>query len=334
MLFHGTLVVHLSIPPLLFRRYEYSTMPVPIPIAYHLDPEMPFPKPHVMMEQHQHNLYDESKHADADDDIEDDEEEEDPANQLDRAQALHTALCFLCSVNADVSEVEQFLLQHPDALLLEGTGNIPEESAIFILHEQLNLCQCSPLTKCRQNRHTVEELLRQGFSYFQTRGMQVIPQAEWEKHEQRMILFEKDIRLLRRHEFVVKQYALNGSVRMQKLRDELKYTDKYNLYKYKLSLLQCSRKHDELSARRSFLQHQLEIAAIEMKSLKHEHQVVMSKIRSIRRLQFGLLKSALPCPRRHVCGSGVLSTTQDESIMVTPKRGSRRTRLSGNTAEI
>ena len=52
---------------------------------------------------------------------------------LDRLQSLNTALCFLCSVNADALEVERFLIARPDALLLEGAGNLPEESAVSSL---------------------------------------------------------------------------------------------------------------------------------------------------------------------------------------------------------
>jgi hypothetical protein len=107
-------------------------------------------------------------------DTNDDDEDEDDAMmmaEVDALQALNTALCFLVSINADATCVEEFLLSHPGALLLEGTGHVPEESASHIVASQMGACQCfSPL--CQSNRRAVQKLLDRGFEHYSTRRIQ------------------------------------------------------------------------------------------------------------------------------------------------------------------
>lgn len=95
--------------------------------------------------------------------------------RLDEMQALHTALCFLCSINADVTDVQTFLHAYPEALLLDGTTNRRgsgssgwwwwDESAHDLLIRQS--CSCSDNSPCRRNRQAiVQECLSQDFRTF------------------------------------------------------------------------------------------------------------------------------------------------------------------------
>jgi hypothetical protein len=103
--------------------------------------------------------------------IDDDDDDAMMMAEVDALQALNTALCFLVSINADARCVEEFLLSHPGALLLEGTGHVPEESASHILAAQMQACQCfSPL--CQANRRGVQKLLDRGFQHYSTRRIQ------------------------------------------------------------------------------------------------------------------------------------------------------------------
>jgi hypothetical protein len=61
------------------------------------------------------------------------------------------------------------LTEHPDALLLEGVGNLPEESAHFIVSEQMNRCECFNIS-CNQNRIQVLSVLNLGFEHYQSKS--------------------------------------------------------------------------------------------------------------------------------------------------------------------
>ena len=63
----------------------------------------------------------------------------DGEESLDFAQALNTALCFLCWINADVSVAEEFLTRWPEALLLEGSNN--QDCASCIVKQRMRQCR-------------------------------------------------------------------------------------------------------------------------------------------------------------------------------------------------
>jgi hypothetical protein len=114
-----------------------------------------------------------ARHEELDDNDNDAEDEDDAMMmaEVDALQALNTALCFLVSINADSKCVEEFLLSHPGALLLEGTGHVPEESASHILEAQKGACQCFSLL-CQSNRRAVQKLLDRGFEHYSSRRIQ------------------------------------------------------------------------------------------------------------------------------------------------------------------
>jgi hypothetical protein len=85
-----------------------------------------------------------------------------------RLHALHTTLCYLCSINAYWTAVDAFLSTHPEALLYEGTATLPEESALFIVRRNLGDAT-QPLADCHENRVRLWNMLQQGFVDFKTR---------------------------------------------------------------------------------------------------------------------------------------------------------------------
>ncbi|GKZ01506.1 hypothetical protein MPSEU_001101200 [Mayamaea pseudoterrestris] len=225
----------------------------------------------------------------------------DASNLLDRAQALHTALGYLCSINADIVHVEDFLFRHSEALLLEGTGDDSDENVASILTKQESNCQCSTRSACRRNRRAIQRLLHEGFSYMQSQNMNVHLNDDWSKYEDKLIEYEKDIHQLRQQEFTIRQFALEAAVHIQKFQEELKLAEQYYLYKPKFSIFACGKHHDEILARRSVLDYQIDSAHVELTSLERLHEAATTKIKRTRRLQYGILKQALPCSVQHTC---------------------------------
>ena len=157
--------------------------------------------------------------------------------RLDEIQALNTALCYLCSINADVAEVEAFLHVYPESLLLEGTNPTLEESARFALLTQ-TCCCCGcrdSSSSCQRNRKAIlDHCLSQDFvsfhrqkrQHYQERWEQqqqhplfwnhgttvTVPQQQqeqqWNKYRQKLILVEQNVRHWRREEWNVRQRLL------------------------------------------------------------------------------------------------------------------------------
>ena len=86
-------------------------------------------------------------------------------HHVDVLQTYNTALCYLCSINADVSELEQYLTQYPQSLLLENMCLMNDDSATFILQQHSKLCHCQSL-ECHLNRIQVMDLMERGYIYF------------------------------------------------------------------------------------------------------------------------------------------------------------------------
>jgi hypothetical protein len=220
---------------------------------------------------------------------------------LDELQALNTALCFLCSINADAKEVETFLTEHPDALLLEGVGNLPEESAHFIVSEQMNRCECFKVS-CDKNRDQVLSVLNRGFEYYQSKSFrhQRPNRKVWEVYAEKLLIVERDIRELRLEEVSTRHRLLEAAVELQSIQDELEQVHRYDSSKSALSMLACTRKND-LFERKSVLEYQIGIASLKLSSVEREHKVLLREIRHGRRLQFAMLKTAFDGCKRHVC---------------------------------
>jgi hypothetical protein len=221
---------------------------------------------------------------------------------LDELQALNTALCFLCSINADAKEVETFLTEHPDALLLEGVGNLPEESAHFIVSEQMNRCECFNIS-CNQNRIQVLSVLNQGFEYYQSKSFRQRPNRKvWTVYAQKLLTVERDIRELRLEEVSTRHRLLETAVEVRSFRDELEQVHKYDSSsKSALSILACTRKSSDLFERKSVLEYQIGVATLKLSSVEREHKVLLREIRHGRRMQFAMLKTAFDGSKRHVC---------------------------------
>ena len=157
--------------------------------------------------------------------------------RLDEIQALNTALCYLCSINADVTEVEAFLHVYPESLLLEGTNPTLEESARFaLLTQTCCCCGCSrDSSSCQRNRKAIlDHCLSQDFVSFHRQKRQqqhyqeqhqqqhplfwnhrtpvTVPQQQqeqqWNNYRQKMILVEQNVRHWRREEWNVRQRLL------------------------------------------------------------------------------------------------------------------------------
>lgn len=218
---------------------------------------------------------------------------------LDELQALNTALCFLCSINADAKEVETFLTEHPDALLLEGVGNLPEESAHFIVSEQMNRCECFNIS-CNQNRDQVLTVLNRGFEYYQSKSFRKHPNRKaWAVYRKELLTVERDIRELRLEEVSTRHRLLESAVEVRSFQDELEQVHKYDS-KSALSMLACTRKNDFFE-RKSVLEYQIGVASLKLSSVEREHKVLLREIRHGRRMQFGMLKTAFDGSKRHVC---------------------------------
>lgn len=95
-----------------------------------------------------------------------------------RPSALHTILCFLVSVNAEATAVEEFVTENPEALLLEGTALLPEEAAIRIVDAQLAKCLISSSSSSSlygkdnapaKNMLRLRSMIQKGFIFFKER---------------------------------------------------------------------------------------------------------------------------------------------------------------------
>jgi hypothetical protein len=221
---------------------------------------------------------------------------------LDELQALNTALCFLSSINADAKEVETFLTEHPDALLLEGVGNLPEESAHFIVSEQMNRCECFNIS-CNQNRIQVLSVMNKGFEYYQSKSFcnKSPNQKAWAVYAEKLLTVERDIRELRFEEVSTRHRLLETAVEVRSFQDELEQVHKYDSSKSALSMLACTRKSSDLFERKSVLEYQIGVASLKLSSVEREHKVLLREIRHGRRMQFAMLKTAFDGSKRHVC---------------------------------
>ena len=86
-------------------------------------------------------------------------------HHVDVLQTYNTALCYLCSINADVTEIERYLFQHPQSLLMENLCLLSEDSATYILQQHAKVCHCQSL-HCHLNRIRVMDLIERGYVHF------------------------------------------------------------------------------------------------------------------------------------------------------------------------
>lgn len=217
------------------------------------------------------------------------ESNQDEYNRLDELQALNTALCFLCSVNADVKEVHSFLTAHPEALLLEGTSRLVEESASYILLSRR--CSCSQSSNCQANRGAVlNECLSHDFLHYREQQKDgedhSSKYSQWQVYRQDLVLIEQDIRQWRRTEASIRQQCLELSV------------SKIATPNQKQKHWTCSGSRKRVCDERIQQERRLTMTV-----LKERHSSLLAEIRRARQLQFRLLKLTFKGIQRHVCAT-------------------------------
>ena len=235
-------------------------------------------------------------------------------HHVDALQALNTALCYLCSINADAVEVERFLRAHPEALLLEGLCLLPEDSARYILQQHVQRCRCQGL--CRLNRVRVLDLLDQGFAVYQARREACsTPPERWSTPFAELVKVEREIRQWRIQELTMRNVWLEMSVEVRTYQDE---RNRYELSRDEyalghrssaLSKLACLRPNslkEDGEDRRAVLEYQVQVAMDNVRSVEREHAQVLQLIREGRRRQFNILKQTFAgCPRHDICSMGI-----------------------------
>lgn len=241
---------------------------------------------------------------------------------VDELQALNTALCFLCSINADSAEVGRFLKIHPEALLLEGACLLPEDSAHYILEQHVLRCKCQG--QCHLNRMRVLHLLDRGFEKYQARRERRSDQAAkfWAVHFEELVQEEHEIRLLRREELNMRNTLVETAVEVRTYQEELDqvYRNKQDSHgnhakPSALAMLACNRSNhhhhnrtsdDGVENRATVLEYQVGVASVNLRSVEREHANLLQLIREGRRTQFAVLKRAFEGCRRHaICSTSV-----------------------------
>lgn len=219
-------------------------------------------------------------------------------NDVDSLQALNTALCFLCCINAHKLMVEEFLLQHPKALLFEGAGMMPHECAMGILQEQMQACRCQN-PDCNQNRKELLEILYRGFCYYQERQLRQQQQLEKQRPVglllpdaslQELTQLEREVRVLRLHDFNLRQELVEASVSLYKCERQL--ASIHGLGPSLFCVFDGSKRR---------LHEEIDRVAVHRSAVERTLEEILCKIRQRRRLQFFLLKSAFDGCERYVC---------------------------------
>jgi hypothetical protein len=230
-------------------------------------------------------------------------------DDLDALQAVHTALCYFCYINARADLVRDFLTAHPHGLLLEGTGIVVEESASYILQQQQQCCCCTNESACWKNRRKLVQLIARGPDYWlhckeqqmQSSNSSCELNVSWSNVQEPMIALEKEISWLRLQETELSLMRLETAVRVRRCEDELRLAKNCGSYLVKqqqqkrIVCLMPNRK--ESARRRSKLECQMSAAMADLDWMDRNHAEILLRIRQGRRLQFQLLKKTFPCPR-------------------------------------
>lgn len=233
---------------------------------------------------------------------------------MDEVQAMSTALCFLCHINADYTEVERFLLRYPEALLFEEAHN-ETENPRFILERQMQNCQCF-IPACNDNRRKILKVLKRGFEYY--RGMarndffdqditfrldrkSTKSASHWHFYAEKLRMLERDIREIKLQDLAIRNRIVETSEDVKNFKYELEGVSRQEgKSKSPISLLMCHRS-SEIFARRSMLEYQLGIATLNMSTLEKEQELIGQERIAARRMQLALLKTAFGGCRRHMC---------------------------------
>lgn len=236
------------------------------------------------------------------------------SSSADELQALHTALCFLASINAQVEEFQAYLRAHPQALLLEGTSPIQQESARYMVHH--SACHCSS-DLCRENRCSILRLLDQGFcecdmdrwchqadvaiegrddksnsNQDQIALVRPIPDQALRK----LTHWEEKIRLWRHREFALRAEWRDWQDSLEENTQTLQNHRHHTTSAFSKWNCSTNKHHTEWE---TDMEDQVLHASQRLRSVQEEHHEVLSNIRRGRRRQFSILsKIFAPCKRQ------------------------------------
>jgi hypothetical protein len=232
-----------------------------------------------------------------------------PRNALDELQAQHTALCFLCAIQASPGTVRAFLKQFPHVMLMEGTTLLPEESAQHVLHQSAT---------CISYRNQILPLLRKDFAYYHQQRLQSSnPNVfHWQLHSNKVSTLEHNIRLWRLEEISMRTKIMEVSCQVQSLREQLQDAAARLIPSQSSlsSLWACTVKPshnvaaDASWSRRAALEYEHGVVAIELAGLQRHHQNLLREIRQARQAQFHVLKQLFAPVARHECRDCRVST--------------------------
>lgn len=235
---------------------------------------------------------------------------------LDFAQALNTALCFLCWINADIGVIEAFLKAWPEALLLEGIG---QDCAGCIVEQRMKRCSCSD-GAFNNNRRDVLKVITRGYQHYQKKHMQQVMKGKPTNPLEASIaelnstsVFPQLMatgRYLRG--LAVEESSVHGQVlelHVAKVTVEGQLADaKASAKKKKAkirSLFVCgSERAKDQEALISRLEFEAQMAEMKLQSAEKEHNLLVGAIDQGHRKQYTLLKDVFEgCPR-HECDCG------------------------------
>ena len=241
----------------------------------------------------------------------------DSEESLDFAQALNTALCFLCWINADVSVAEEFLTRWPEALLLEGSNN--QDCATCIVKQRMRQCRCSGLF-CNNNREGLLAVMNRGFQYYQNKHMNDLlggstgigdednPPQQVELRSTsvfpKLMSTGRHIRNLSIEESAVHSQVVEAHVAKMMLERQLDEAKAVAKRKKSIvhGLLVCKSSHQkEREYKIVRLEHDVHVAELKLKSVEKEHRLLVNAIDRGHRNQYALLKGAFEGCARHEC---------------------------------
>lgn len=228
-------------------------------------------------------------------------------DSLDDAQARKSALGFLCRVNADYKEIEQFLRMYPDSLLfdLEDEGHL-EESLI----KQMAKCTCFTQS-CSGNRKRIIRALRRGFEFYQ--GVRLVLLEEflpsvrrddWDTYFLQLRYLKRDFRILQNQDSSVENQIIDAIGEINDLRYQLEIASKQDdVNRSQLFKLKCRKVKPQDYEERASLETKLEVAALRISFVEKELKLLRMEKRATKRLQHALFKKMFKGCRIHVCNA-------------------------------
>ena len=239
---------------------------------------------------------------------------------LDFCQALHSAMSYLCWINADAACVESFLRKYPEALLLEGTN---QETARSIVEQRLRRCTCTD-RRCNENRIKVLEKLDKGFEEYQSKHMRDLYRGKIDKSPPviaklkstfvfpQLMTSGRYLRGLAVEESAVRSQVLELHLVKSSIEREVEelraYVDRITARSMVRALFACTtEKGNDKSVQLSRLELDLQVAEQKLLMAQQEHRLLIEAIDRGQKSKFILLTKAFEGCDRYVC------VTQDDN---------------------